>query len=207
MNVPSKVVHESATQRQHIRVHLPVAVKFGGREYPAVNWSVAGLLLADVFDPPTPGLIIPLELVFDFEGFAFNLELTGELLRADPESGQAAFRFTELTPDRLSLLQHIVGAFIAGDVVSTGDLLAIAKRENFTSPRGGKAAEEQGSASSRLFANAQRLIMLGILWLIALSLVGLILVNAFTRLYIVPADGVLTKIGRAPCRERVCQYV
>src|SRR3546814_20781034 len=89
MNVPSKVVHESATQRQHIRVHLPVAVKFGGREYPAVNWSVAGLLLADVFDPPTPGLIIPLELVFDFEGFAFNLELTGELLRAALESGRA----------------------------------------------------------------------------------------------------------------------
>src|SRR3546814_8837367 len=34
--------------------------------------------------------------------------------------------------------------------------------------------------------------MLGILWLSALSLVGLILVNAFTRRYSVPADGVLT---------------
>src|SRR3546814_15666606 len=88
MNVPSKVVHESATQRQHIRVHLPVAVKFGGREYPAVNWSVAGLLLADVFDPPTPGLIIPLELVFDFEGFAFNLELTGELRSEERRVGK-----------------------------------------------------------------------------------------------------------------------
>ena len=184
----AKIVHEASTQRQQVRLRVPLLVRFEGKTYQAADWSMGGLRIEGVETSPAVGSPAALDLDFQFQGFGFDLDVAAIVRRATPE-GEVAFEFTDLTPSKIELLQFIVGAYVSGELVQAGDLLAISKRENFV------AARKQASAADapqNNWALIQRMVLLGLLWLLALTLVWVIVSNAFDRWFVVRADGVLT---------------
>ncbi len=183
----AKIVHEASSQRQYIRLRVPISVRIDGEVYHATDWSVAGVSVANMKVQPTVGQIVPLVLLFKFENFAFELDLTGEVRRINNDQS-VGFAFADLDAEKLSLLQYLIGAQLSGEVVQVGDVLAIVKRENFTGARL-KPKTDGGKAS--LVPTVQRLALLCTLWAIGLGLTGYIAYSAYSRAFIVHADGVL----------------
>lgn len=194
-----RIVHEASSQRQHVRLRVPIAVRIEDKVYEATDWSVAGMRVGPFEVLPAIGEIIPLVLMFRFEGFAFELDLQGEVRQAHAESKTAGFEFSDLNPSSLSLLQYLIGAQLSGEVVTSGDVLAIVKRENFT---GARLQKKDDPGSKKLGPTIQRLVLLSILWSIGLGLVGYIGYSAYSRAFVLKADGVLAspdaQMVRAP---------
>ncbi|EGF90083.1 type IV pilus assembly PilZ [Asticcacaulis biprosthecium C19] len=184
-----KIVHEASSQRQHVRLRVPITVTIGDDTYEATDWSVAGLGAGPFAIVPAVGQIVPLTLIFKFEGFAFELAVKGEVKQANPETKFAGFAFVDVAPNSLSLLQYLIGAQLSGEMVTSGDVLAIIKRENFTGAR--LQAKEDAGQKKSIMPTVQRLVLLAILWSIGLGLVGYIGYSAFARGFVVRADGVL----------------
>ena len=193
-----KIVHEASSQRQHVRLHIPITVRIGDESYEATDWSVAGVRAGPFEALPAIGQIVPLILLFRFEGFAFELDVQSEVRQVSSQTKYAGFEFVDLTPSTLSLLQYLIGAQLSGEVVTSGDVLAIVKRDNFTGAR----LQSKDSGPKSMVPTIQRLVLLCILWAIGLGLVGYIGYSAYSRAFIVSADGVLAspdaQMVRAP---------
>ena len=194
-----RIVHEASSQRQHVRLHIPITVRIGDEAYEATDWSVAGVRAGPFDTLPSVGQIVPLVLLFKFEGFAFELDVQSEVRQASAQTKYAGFEFVDLTPSSLSLLQYLIGAQLSGEVVTSGDVMAIVKRENFT---GARNAPKGDAGPPSMVPTIQRIILLCILWAIGLGLVGYIGYSAYARAFVVSADGVLAspdaQMVRAP---------
>ncbi|MFT4074400.1 MAG: hypothetical protein QM647_02635 [Asticcacaulis sp.] len=194
-----KIVHEASSQRQHIRLRVPITVRIGDRTYTATDWSVAGLRAGPFDVMPAVGQIVPLKLLFRFDGFGFELDLQGEVRQNHAASHSVGFAFSDLEPESLALLQYLIGAQLSGEVVTAGDVLAIVKRENFT---GARLQSKDSAGGSKIGPTLQRIALLCVLWAIGLGLVGYIGYSAYARAFIVRADGVLAspdaQMVRAP---------
>ncbi|MCC7268008.1 MAG: HlyD family efflux transporter periplasmic adaptor subunit [Caulobacteraceae bacterium] len=182
-----RIIHEASTQRQHVRVRAPLMVRIGRDEYTAFDWSVAGIGVRGLDPLPSVGQIIQMALLFRFDGFSFEINVSGEVRHVNARTGDAGLVLIELEPEQLALLQYVVGAYMSGEIVSSGDILAITKRENFTGARALKAAET-GSNKAIVTRN---LVALALLWVAGVALVGLLAFNLYSRLFIVRADGFL----------------
>lgn len=181
----TKIVHEASTQRQFVRLKLPIRVHIGDADYEVADWSVAGLGVIGLTPVPALDQTLPVTLHFDFNGFTFELKAVTRVRHTGSET--VGLEFVDLEPEQLELLHYLIGAFMSGEMVSAGDLLAISKRQNFTGVRmTGKAAPRRG------LVVVQRVLLLGFLWVVALTLVGVIVTSAFERWFVVAADGVLS---------------
>ncbi|MBW8881371.1 MAG: PilZ domain-containing protein, partial [Asticcacaulis sp.] len=194
----AKIVHEASSQRQYIRVRVPISVRIGDDVYQASDWSVAGVSVANMKVLPAIGQIVPLSLLFRFENFSFELDITGEVRRVNSDQS-VGFAFADLDAEKLSLLQYLIGAQLSGEVVQVGDVLAIMKRENFTGAR----LKPKGDGGGRNVGSVlQRLVLLCLLWAIGLGLTGYIAYSGYSRAFFIHADGVLAspdaKMLRAP---------
>lgn len=187
MSVSVSIVHEAETQRQYVRLQVPISITVRGRALPAKDWSVAGASVEGLVPPPAIGERLPLVLAFDFETFQFEINVEGEVRRATA-GGEVGFRFVGMTSSSRSLLQYFVGAYLSGEVVVSGDVLAITKRQNEASPRKQGAAD---APRAKLLPTLQRVAMLSILWAIGLGLVAFIATSAYSRAFVVKADGVM----------------
>ncbi|ESQ74213.1 hypothetical protein ABAC402_15515 [Asticcacaulis sp. AC402] len=127
--------------------------------------------------------------MFRFEGFAFEVDLKGEVRQINADTQSAGIAFVELNPNTLSLLQYLIGAQLSGEVVTAGDVLAVVKRENFTGAR--LQAKGDSGAKKSILPTVQRLVLLCVLWSIGLGLVGYIAYSAYARAFVIRADGVL----------------
>jgi mannuronan synthase len=185
-----KIVHESSAQRQFVRLRAPLSVRIANREYAAYDWSVAGIGVRGLEPPPPLGHRLPLCLLFRFEGFAFEVEVEAEVRHVNPSREETGLSLVDVPAETLSLLQYLVGAYLSGEVVQSGDVMAIVKRENFTGARRLKAADPDPKQGGRgLFRS---IAILAALWVIGLSLLAFVLSNVYQRNFSVEADGFLT---------------
>lgn len=183
----AKIVHEASSQRQYIRLRVPISVRIADEVYNASDWSVAGVSVSDMKTLPAVGQLVPMVLLFKFENFAFELDLTGEVRRVNSDKS-VGFAFADLDAEKLSLLQYLIGAQLSGEVVQVGDVLAIVKRENFT---GARLKPKAAAGKQSIVPTVQRLALLCMLWSIGLGLTGYIAYSAYLRGFVVHADGVL----------------
>lgn len=127
-----QVTHESETQRQHVRFLVPSRAAVEGREYEVKDLSPGGIALKGVKGELPKGKIIPVELKLPFDSFGFSMKLDAEVRHCANDKGIAGCRFVNLSAQQTSFLNHIVKSFIAGEIVTSGSLLNVATRNNFT---------------------------------------------------------------------------
>ena len=159
------VVHESETQRQHVRVRLPGFVEFdvGGQRHRARLFDVSAGGCG--FELPRNGLrtgqTLAGTLLVSSEPVGFTLPVKMQVRTADPNSGRVGVRFQDVGPREAGALRQLISSTLAGESVSVGDVMRSATAGSYTRPRAAKApgVQEQGFGG-RLRALAVSLVAL-----------------------------------------------
>jgi alginate biosynthesis protein Alg44 len=138
------VVHEAEAQRQHVRVRLPGIVELAsGNEklrFRLHDISAGGFAFEATGGKTFKvGEVVRGNLVLNVDAIAIALAVKFQVRNFDAGSGRAGVQFLDLGPKEISTLRRIISAFLAGELVSVGDVLHTLARENYTKGRGGKA--------------------------------------------------------------------
>jgi len=124
-----KIVQESETQRQHVRVEIPARVRIGSDLYKVKDMSAGGIsIFADEdVTKHTPGNI---KILFPFNAYAFHLEIKAQLVDYNRDKKIASLKFIEMNASQASLINYILKSYMTGSLVTEGDLINIATRDN-----------------------------------------------------------------------------
>ena len=131
----NQIIHESETQRQFVRLQLPATAKIGDNRLTVKDLSSGGLALRDVGKAFKKGQILDMTLILPFAEFSLDIDLKIEIQYIDKKTDTAGCRFTDLTQNQTSILNHVVRSFVAGDVVGADNILHVVSRENFVNIR------------------------------------------------------------------------
>lgn len=130
-----QIVHESETQRQHVRLSVPGRVAVNGKECALRNLSAGGIAIDNANGDFKPGSPVRLDLSLPFDGFSLTTRLEGEVRHYSPANKFMGCRFVNPTPRQISFLTHVLRSFISGEVVTAGNILNVAARNNFAKAR------------------------------------------------------------------------
>ncbi len=116
-----QIVHEAEITRQNARFRIPVKMEIDGKIYKLRDWSLTGCSVIDMPEEYvkkyTTGKMI---FKFDqFETMIDNLKIEC-LYKKENDMG---CRFTDLTPQQISILNQIITAYINGDIITQDDII------------------------------------------------------------------------------------
>jgi len=135
----ASVVHEAESQRQHPRVRIPATLHVGpagrSRTHRVLDVSLGGFAFeADErdyrFDSTHKGT-----LDFAIEPIGLSLPVTFSVRNLDHAGRRVGCEFQELDRRKSSMLRQLIGAHLAGELVSVGDVLTTLSRDNYTKER------------------------------------------------------------------------
>ena len=182
-----QIVHEAEIHRQHVRLRIPIVIEIDGTRYGVDDWSMGGFGVAGPITSREPGERLSSRLIFPFEDFELTLRLEIQMVYALPELPRFGGRFMALSQGQLSLFRFIVDAYLSGELVSGGDILAVVGRDQQGEARVQKLfdalnQEESWGRRARRFAG------LALLALAGLGLTALIVAGAYQRYLVISTD-------------------
>lgn len=192
MNHPAKIVHESASQRQHLRLKTPVMGEVAGRMCRIDNWSVGGIGLNDFEGDAQLGDRIPVTLHFPFEGFDMKFDTAILVKHVDSSERMLGGAFEDMSPQRLSLLRYLIDSYLTGETVDAGDVLQIVSRDNTARARKNGETTDDGSKLRTFLVTLRRNLGLLILLIATLVLSAYVAFNLYARTFTVAGDGAIT---------------
>ncbi|MEZ5826652.1 MAG: alginate biosynthesis protein Alg44 [Geminicoccaceae bacterium] len=130
-----QVVHEAEVHRQHVRLKIPINVEIDGSRFTVDDWSMGGFGIMSEMSSRQPGENFPARLVFPFEDFEVSLRLDCQMIYILEDSTRFGCRFLSMSRGQLSLFRYLVDAYLSGEMVSGGDILHIAGRDNTAEAR------------------------------------------------------------------------
>lgn len=145
MNNPAQIIHESETQRQFIRLQLPAMVDVKEQRFTVKDLSSGGMAIRDIDHHFSKGDLIETKLILPFADFSLDIGIKGEVQYIDKKANCAGVRFIDLNANQISILNHVIKSFMAGDIIGSQDLLNVVSRENFVNVR--KHASNQSESS------------------------------------------------------------
>ena len=110
-------------KRKFARYAAPLVVVINNHCYNALDWSLGGFRIGEARDLGLAGERVKATILIKFEGFAMSFAAMSELVRLDPATREAAFRFTDLTSEQTRFLSHFSSAFLAGRMQSIDGVL------------------------------------------------------------------------------------
>src|SRR4051812_8219257 len=131
----AQIVHEAEIHRQHVRLRIPIVVEIDGTRYGIDDWSMGGFGVASPITSRQPGERFPARLIFPFEDFELTLRLDCQMIYALPDLPRFGGKFLALSQGQLSLFRYLVDAYLSGELVSGGDVLAVVSRDNMGEAR------------------------------------------------------------------------
>ncbi len=179
VNSASNLVHESETQRQYVRVHLPARARIEGVDYEVTDISSGGISLQNVDKAFKANEKINLLVILPFKDFSLDIDLNAEVRHFDKKKNTLGARFINMTPEKTSLLNHVLRSFIAGEVVAGNDILNVVSRDNFVKVR----HHENVESDADTFMKRQALPLLFIL-LLGLTAFFIIAKNLYSGLFV-----------------------
>ncbi len=124
-----KIVQEAEVQRQHVRVEIPARVRIGSDLYKVKDMSAGGFsVIADEEVTKHPAGNV--KILFPFNAYAFHLEIKAQLVDYNREKKIASLKFIEMNASQASLINYILKSYMTGAMVTEGDLINIATRDN-----------------------------------------------------------------------------
>jgi hypothetical protein len=130
-----QIVHEAEVHRQHVRLKIPIGVEIDGTRYVADDWSMGGFGVASPISSRQPGERFPIRLVFPFEDFELSLRLDCQMIYVEPDLPRFGCRFLALSSGQIGLFRYVIDAYLSGEIVTGGDLLSLAGRDNTAEAR------------------------------------------------------------------------
>lgn len=151
---------------------IPFHVEIDGRQYRGREISLVRATISGLIDPHMQGLERLAWVVFRFQGYTVGLSIEVRVEDADAAKGAAALVFLEPMGEHLPQLRHLMNSYIAGDLVTLGNVLTV-RPSSGTKPKGAQAPTRR----LRRFG--------GTLLLLALTalLLGLVGTKVFQRVF------------------------
>lgn len=185
------IAHEAEVQRQHVRLQLPISIAIRGIASEVLDWSNSGVAFATapyriqqiVF---TAGETLDATLIFAFGGFTLHVPILCEVRHLNLDGTRVGCRFHGMSERNLSIMHYLVSAYIGGELVQVGDLLDVAARNNFTTPRT-PPPESSLSEAQRAKLRLKRLIYKSVVGLASGLLLLYCAFSIFERMYVVRA--------------------
>lgn len=167
-----QIVHESEAQRQHTRLPLPARAIIKGEDYGVRDLSSGGLGVSGITGDFACGNTLDITLRLPFGTFSLDLNLQGEVQHYNPADKLLGCNFVKLTTEQLALINHVLKAFLAGDVVASGDLLNVASRDSFVKARKQSPSIVGAPPVFDIKRQIPGLVVMGVLGLIAAYIIG-----------------------------------
>lgn len=104
---------------------IPFHVEIDGRQYMGRSISLVRAEISGLIDPHMQGLERIAWVVFRFQGYTVGLSIEVRLDALDAAKGTAALSFQEPMGEHLPQLRHLLNAYIAGDLVTLGNVLTV----------------------------------------------------------------------------------
>lgn len=164
--VKPNLVHESESQRQYARVKIPAKLMFklNGviKRHKLADISAGGFAFYDTDKAITKSHYVG-HIEFCIEGFSFVLPVQFDA-KIITQEGRVGCCFQGMSPTEIASLRHIIAAFLSGELVTTGDMLNILSRENFTKARANKLSQGlSGIAKLKAVAGSIAFFAIGLL--------------------------------------------
>jgi mannuronan synthase len=183
----AQIVHEAEIHRQHVRLRIPIVVEIDGTRYGIDDWSMGGFGVASPITSRQPGERFPARLIFPFEDFELTLRLDCQMIYALPDLPRFGGKFLALSQGQLSLFRYLVDAYLSGELVSGGDVLAVVSRDNTGEARVQKLFEAM-SQEEALGRRVRRWLGVTLLTLATLGLIGIVGAGLYQRYLVVATD-------------------
>lgn len=119
----TQTITESEVHRQHVRLKAPIQVDLDGVRYEVDDWSIGGFAVESAMTSRLPDERFAVRVVFPFEAFEMSMRVDVRMVYVDPEHGRFGCAFLGLSTDQMAMLRYVVEAYLAGEMVSAGDLL------------------------------------------------------------------------------------
>lgn len=184
----SQIVHESETQRQHVRLPIPAHISIQGVLSPLKDLSSGGFCAKDIRGTFAPDRLLPVILRLTFPQFTMDIALDSQIQHYNPSTETLGCRFVNVAPEQIASINHILTSFIAGDIVGSSDMLAIAARDNFTRARLPANNTSQGT-TPEIRRQIPGMLLILFIGAIAISIFGL---NIYDKLFTLKSqDGIV----------------
>ena len=135
----ASVVHEAEAQRQHPRVRIPATLHVGpdgrGHAYRVLDVSLGGFSFDAQNDLYRFSSIHQGTLDFAIEPIGLSLPVTFQVRNLDRSGRRVGCEFQDIDRRKAAMLRHLIGAHLAGELISVGDVLTTLSRDNYTKPR------------------------------------------------------------------------
>ncbi len=171
--ISPQVVHEAEAQRQHPRVRIPgtvqIALDGGEQRYPLHDISAGGLSFIAGKGKIDKSKTYRARLAFTIAPVAFVLPVSLQVRNisrdADGSGQRVGCAFQDIGTREIAVLHQLIGGTLAGELVSTGDVMTALARDSFGKPRQNKevSAELGGKARMRALTTTAALFSLGVL--------------------------------------------
>ena len=125
-----QIVHETEVHRQHVRLKIPIQVEIDGIRYQVDDWSIGGLAVESVMTSRKPDEKFSVRLIFPFEEFEMTMRREARMVYVDQGHGRFGCDFLAVSERHAEVLRYLVDAYLAGEVVSAGDILQARARGN-----------------------------------------------------------------------------
>ncbi len=182
-----QIVHEAEIHRQHVRLRIPIVIEIDGTRFGVDDWSMGGFGVAGPITSRQPGERLSSRLIFPFEDFELTLRLEIQMVYILPELPRFGGRFLALSQGQLSLFRFIVDAYLSGELISGGDILAVVGRDQMGEARVQKLFDALNQQES-LGRRARRYVGIALFALAGLGLTALIVAGAYQRYLVVTTD-------------------
>ena len=138
-NMPTPVVHEAEAQRQHPRVRIPATLHVGpngrGHAYRVLDVSLGGFAFDSNGDDYRFDSMHRGTLDFAIEPIGLSLPVNFSVRNLDRTGRRIGCEFQDMDRQKTSMLRQLIGAHLAGELVTVGDVLTTLSRDNYTKPR------------------------------------------------------------------------
>jgi hypothetical protein len=122
----------------HPMLEMPFHVEIDGRQYKGREISLVRAGISGLIDPHMQGLERIAWVVFRFQGYTVGLSIEARVDEVDAAKGTATLVFLEPMGEHLPQLRHLMNAYIAGDLITLGNVLAV-RPPTGTKPKGVQA--------------------------------------------------------------------
>jgi len=162
----ASVVHEAEAQRQHPRVRIPATVRIeaDGREttYRVHDVSLGGFAFEAGSDKFRFSTTHRGTLDFAIEPIGLSLPMTFQVRNLDRAGRRVGCEFQDLDRRKTAMLRHLIGAHLAGELVSVGEVLTTLQRDNYTKPRVQEVAKPRIAERTRAMTLTAAMFAVGI---------------------------------------------
>jgi len=196
-NKANQIVHEAEITRQHARYKIPATIEIEGKRYKVYDWSVSGVGIIGLPDEIYQKRFVTGKMIFkfdDFETVIDNLKIEFVVKRPNDVVGG---RFTELTPQQIAILNQIISAYLAGDIITEDDIIHAVTRANFTQKKEVKTKVDKKKS----------ILVLILLWTVILFLVLFLLYVMYQRTYIVKSENAFFDANMTILRSPSPSYI